>query len=215
MLAADYPESGFVDVPRTAWFAKAVDFVKAEGLMNGVGDNRFDPNGAVTRAMVVTVLWRLAGEPAPSGAPPFADVPAGAWYAAPVAWAAEQEIVRGTSATGFSPLEPVTREQFAALLCRFARWSGAAGTEAGEDASPGADEEVPPEDGIPEALRPFPDAAEVSPYARAAMAWAVETGLLRGEPHGGALWLCPQKTATRSQAAALLMRYCVRLGTGD
>ncbi|MBQ1405637.1 MAG: S-layer homology domain-containing protein, partial [Oscillospiraceae bacterium] len=136
-------------------------------------------------------------------------VPAGAWYAAPVAWAAEQEIVRGTSATGFSPLEPVTREQFAALLCRYARWSGAAGTEAGEDASPGADEEAPPEDGIPEALRPFPDAAEVSPYARAAMAWAVETGLLRGEPHGGALHLRPQKTATRSQAAALLMRYCV------
>ena len=209
-------EPAFVDLPPVgSWDREAIDYVLARGLLKGVSPTRFAPAETTNRAMVVTVLWRLAGEPTPSGAPPFADVPAGAWYAAPVAWAAEQEIVRGTSATGFSPLEPVTREQFAALLCRYARWSGAAGTEAGEDASPGADEEVPPEDGIPEALRPFPDAAEVSPYARAAMAWAVETGLLRGEPHGGALRLRPQKTATRSQAAALLMRYCVSLGIRD
>lgn len=199
-------EPPFTDLPPVgSWDREAIDFVLARGLLKGVSATRFAPADTMNRAMAVTVLWRLAGEPEPAGAPPFADVEAGAWYAVPVAWAAEQEIVRGTSADSFSPHDPVTREQFAAFLFRFARWSGAAE----------ADGEALPEDGIPEALRPFPDAAEATPYARAAVAWAVETGLLRGERHGGALCLRPQKTATRSQAAALLMRYCVCFGTGD
>ena len=121
VFAADYPESGFVDVPRDAWFTEAVDFVKYADLMRGVGDNRFDPYGTVTRAMVVTVLYRAQNEPDVSGKTcPFTDVPAGQWFTNAVIWAADKGVTTGVTDTLFAPTEPITREQMAVMIVRMA-----------------------------------------------------------------------------------------------
>ena len=224
----------FTDLPpQGRWDREAIDWALDRGLLVGVSPTRFAPEDGLNRAELVTILWRLAEEPEPAGEAAFVDVPAGKWYTVPVAWAAQTGVVRGTSATRFSPFAPVTREQFAALLYRFDRWRTGSESPEEESAAPAVesaasdDEEAarPAEDAappssaepceLPVALLHFSDAETVSPYARAAMAWAVETDLLRGEPHGDDLRLHPKKPATRSQAAALLMRYCVCFGTGD
>ena len=122
-FAAKFPANGFSDVPRSEWYAEAVDFVKASGLMNGVGDNRFDPDGTVTRAMVITVLYRLADEPSVKGqSNPFRDVPndAGCWYRDAVVWAVANGVTNGDgSANVFSPNKAITREQMATMIVRF------------------------------------------------------------------------------------------------
>ena len=122
-FAAKIPASGFSDVSRSAWYAEAVDFVKASGLMNGVGDNRFDPDGSVTRAMVITVLYRLADKPSVKGqSNPFRDVPndAGCWYRDAVVWAVANGVTNGDgSANVFSPNKAITREQMATMIVRF------------------------------------------------------------------------------------------------
>ena len=122
-FAAKFPANGFSDVSRSAWYAEAVDFVKASGLMNGVGDNRFDPNGTVTRAMVITVLYRLADEPSVKGqSNPFRDVPNGAdcWYRNAAIWAVKNGVTNGDgSANVFSPNKAITREQMASMIVRF------------------------------------------------------------------------------------------------
>ena len=118
-FAADYPPSGFADVPSDAWYAPAVDFVKAEGLMKGVGDNRFAPEEGVTRAMVVTVLYRMMDEPDVKGKTcPFSDVPVGEWYFNAVIWAADSGVTTGVDATHFEPSKLITREQMATMLMR-------------------------------------------------------------------------------------------------
>ena len=122
-FAAKIPASGFSDVSCSAWYAEAVDFVKASGLMNGVGDNRFDPDGSVTRAMVITVLYRLADKPSVKGqSNPFRDVPndAGCWYRDAVVWAVANGVTNGDgSANVFSPNKAITREQMASMIVRF------------------------------------------------------------------------------------------------
>lgn len=121
VFAADYPESGFVDVPRDAWYTEAVDYVKYAGLMNGVGENRFDPAGTVTRAMIVTVLYRMMHEPDVSGMTcPFVDVPVGEWYFNAVIWAANTGVTTGVDNSHFAPTEPISREQMAAMIVRMA-----------------------------------------------------------------------------------------------
>ena len=122
-FAASFPANGFSDVPRSEWYAKAVDFVKASGLMNGVGNNRFNPNGTVTRAMVVTVLYRLAEKPSVKGqSNPFRDVPnsADCWYRDAAIWAVKNGVTNGDgSANVFSPNKAITREQMATMIVRF------------------------------------------------------------------------------------------------
>ena len=122
-FAANFPANGFSDVSRSAWYAEAVDFVKASGLMNGVGGNRFDPNGTVTRAMVITVLYRLADEPSVSGqSNPFRDVPndSNCWYRDAVIWGVKNGVTNGDgSANVFSPNKAITREQMATMIVRF------------------------------------------------------------------------------------------------
>ena len=122
-FAANFPANGFSDVPRGEWYAKAVDFVKASGLMNGVGNNRFNPNGTVTRAMVVTVLYRLAEKPSVKGqSNPFRDVPnsADCWYRDAAIWAVKNGVTNGDgSANVFSPNKAITREQMATMIVRF------------------------------------------------------------------------------------------------
>ena len=174
----------FPDVAPGAWYAGAVQYVCANGLMEGTGNGLFQPDAVTSRAMIVTILYRMAGAPQ-AGSAAFPDVAPGAWYADAVAWASASGIVTGYGSGLFGPNDPITREQLAVMLCRFAQSQG-------EDTAPGG-------------LQDFADAGDVSAFAREAMGWAVSAGLLTGKDGGR---LDPQGSATRAEAAAILMRYC-------
>ncbi len=174
----------FRDVPQDAWYAGAVERVCAAGLMNGTGPGTFSPGGTVTRGQITAILYRLAGEPAVQG-PSFSDVPAGAYYSRAVAWAAREGIAAGFGDGTFRPGLPVSRQQLAAILWRYA---GLENADSGARAS----------------LADWPDGAEVSGYAREAMSWALAEGILGGTKQGT---LQPQGRASRSQAAVLLDRF--------
>ena len=167
------------DVRSDSWYADAVSYVTLNDLMNGTGTG-FSPNASMNRAMMVTVLYRLAGSPAVTGDMPFTDVAAGAWYADAVLWASQQGVVTGITADTFQPTANVTREQLSVILYRYA------GATAGEGD-----------------LSAFSDADTVSGYAQDAMSWAVAEGLVSGS--NGALQ--PKSSATRAQIATILMRY--------
>ena len=175
----------FKDVASGDWYYGAVAHVWGKSLFTGRSATAFDPNGAMTRAMLVTVLWRMEGSPAVSGASAFADVPAGAYYAAAVAWAAKNGIVTGVSAAAFDPDGLVTREQTAAILYRYAQYRKYDTTQGGM------------------AVREYSDYDAISPYALGAMGWSVGAQLLKGS--GGAL--TPRAAATRAQVAEILTRF--------
>ena len=177
----------FEDVPRNVWYASAVDYAVLHGLMNGVGDNRFAPDTPMTRAMLVTVLWRYAGQPV-EGTNSFTDVPSNVWYTQAVAWAAENGIVTGIGGGRFNPDGQITREQLAVILYRYCK-------SIGIDTSDVAD------------ITTFPDANQVSGYAIEALSWAVKTGLVTGSAAGGKVYLEPRGNATRAQVATILMRF--------
>lgn len=176
--------AGFADVSRTAWYAEAVDYVTAKGLMQGTSEIYFSPDGVMTRAMAVTVLWRMAGEPEAVGAAPFTDVSANGWYSQAVAWATEVGMADGYPDGTFRPDQPVTRQE---LVVLFARWV--------QDQTGGL--ETAP---IPAA---FIDRDQMAPWAEKAFGWAIQAGLLTGDGHGA---LTPQALATRAQGAALFQR---------
>ena len=179
----DFP---FVDVNPGDWYYEAVDYVFQRDLMNGTGGAQFTPNGTASRAMVATILWRMAGEPQVNYAMSFADVPAGTWYTEAVRWAASEGIVTGYSDTKFGPDDPVTREQFAVMLYRYAQTLGEGFT--GNWSFP----------------LNFPDAADVSEYAYEALCWMTMENVIQGMEDGG---LHPQGTANRAQLATMLMRF--------
>ncbi len=156
--------------------------------MDGVGEGRFDPNGATTRAMIVTILWRQAGEPAATKPCTFTDLTQ-EWYKAAVAWAAETGVVTGRDAATFDPAGAITRQEMATMLYRYAQYRD-------YDVSQTVD------------LSGFPDSGAVSTYAQAAMAWANANGLIQGNPVDGINYLDPLGNATRAQAATILMRFC-------
>ena len=184
----------FLDLPPAgSWARPGIDYVLEKGLFHGVSRTSFAPELQMSRAMAVTVLWRMAGKPAPSGGEKFPDVPDGTWYSRPVAWGAEKGIVKGRSPDRFAPNEPVTREEFAVLLYR---WAVSRGTQGAPVSDPSR------------ILSAFADADQISSYAKEALAWAVNRGILRGLQPDGRLYLEPKGTATRAQAAALLMRFC-------
>jgi hypothetical protein len=177
------PELCFADASDADWFAKSVAFCVNAGLMRGVGNGRFAPQTAMTRAMLVQVLYNLSGEPAgPYG---FEDVADTAWYADAVNWAAANEIVNGVSATRFAPDAPVTREQMVTILRRYALRFGEA-------------------EGEPDALAGFSDRGRVSAYAEDALCWAVTAGLINGRTP---TTLEPQGQAKRAEIATVLMRF--------
>ena len=176
----------FTDVSKTAWYHDAIQWAVDQGLMNGVGEDKFAPNDSATRAMVVTMLWRLAGEPAASDPSGFSDVSDGAWYADAVAWAAESAAVNGTGADTFSPNTPVTREQLAAMLYRYAQAQGKGFTGAW----------MFPLD--------YSDADQVSDWADEAMHWMTMHGVITGMDDGT---LAPKDNATRAQIATMFMRF--------
>ena len=181
------PSTPFNDLAPGSWYYAPVQTLANQGIMNGVGGSRFDPSGSVDRAMAVTVLYRIAGQPQVSGSSGFSDVPAGAYYEKSVAWAQKTGIVNGNGDNTFRPEDPVTREQLAAMLCRYAR---ACGMETPQGS-----------------LSRFPDRDSVSDYAREAMAWAVGHGLINGDESGGQVLLKPQDGAQRAQLAAILYRF--------
>ena len=181
----------FPDVTEGDWFYDAVRYAYETGLMDGVGDNLFAPNSETTRAQLVTILYRLAGEPEPGGDSGFSDVAAGIWYTDAVAWAAENGIVNGVSDTEFAPGDDITREQLAVILYRYAAYQG-------YDVSQRAD------------LSGFGDASSISGYAQEALSWAHAQGLVLGFEDGS---LRPQGTASRAQIAAVLMRFLAAVPT--
>ena len=176
----------FTDVAEGDWFHDAVRYAYDNGLMDGVGEGQFAPNATTNRAMVVTILYRLAGEPDVSGDVGFADVAVGQWYTDAVAWAAQKGIVNGISETEFAPSGDLTREQLATILYRYAEGMG-------YDVSASAD------------LSGFPDTGDIQSYAAQALSWAVAEGLLQGFEDDS---LQPGGTATRAQIATILMRFC-------
>ena len=176
----------FTDVNETDWFRDAVQYVYDNGLMDGVGGNRFAPNSETTRAQLVTILYRLEGEPEVSGTSGFTDVEADTWYTDAVVWAAENGIVNGVSETEFAPGKDITREQLATILFRYAEAKG-------YDVSARAD------------LSAYPDADQIQSYAAESVAWAVAEGLIQGFEDNT---LRPAGNATRAQIATILMRFC-------
>lgn len=175
-------KSAFVDVSEDAWYYSSVQYVVDKGLFSGISDDRFAPDDSMTRGMFVTVLYRLAGSPA-AGRAAFTDVSDSDWYAVSVAWANANGIVGGVGNGLFAPNQPITREQLALILYQYAK-----GT------SPGTE-------GL---FRTFyPDGREISDWALTAMAWAVDQGILSGKTGNQ---LDPKGTATRAEAATMLMR---------
>ena len=176
----------FIDVAEGDWFYDAVVYAYQNELMDGVGGNRFAPNSETTRAQLVTILYRLEGQPAVSGDLPFTDVEAGIWYTDAILWAAQNNIVNGVSDTEFAPGDDLTRQQLVTILYRYAEAKG-------YDVSASAD------------LSGYPDADQVQDYAQPAMAWAVAENIIQGMEDGT---LKPAGNASRAQIATILMRFC-------
>ncbi|MDO4542011.1 MAG: S-layer homology domain-containing protein, partial [Bacillota bacterium] len=175
----------FTDVKENNWFHEHVAYVFDKGLMNGTSATTFDPNGVTTRAMVVTTLWRSAGEPEPSGNNTFSDVEADKWYTKAVMWAADKGIAKGYENGRFGINDPVSREQMVTFFYRYAEFTGAnVSQRAGLDK--------------------FSDKDSVSSYATEAMEWSVAVGLIEGDTSGT---LRPKDGSKRSEFAAVLHRY--------
>lgn len=174
----------FTDVAVSSWYYEAVKYVYEKGMMNGTAANLFSPNAATTRGMIVTILYRLEGEPA-AGGPAFTDVPAGQWYTSAVGWAAANGIVDGYGNGRFGPNDIITREQLAAILYRYTAFKGG-------DTSARADTGA------------YRDGAEISSYALDAISWAVAAGVINGVGDGR---LAPKESASRAQVAQMLMNY--------
>ena len=167
----------------------AVDYAVTKGLFKGTSKTTFSPSDSMTRGMIVTVLYRLAGCPAVSGASGFIDVKASAWYGRAVIWAAKKNIVTGVGNGRFAPNEPVTREQLATILYNYTRSIGKLGALSNKS------------------LGGFADGGNVSSFAQKPMLWAVQQGLIKGSRSGTQYYLSPKSTATRAEVAEILMRY--------
>lgn len=176
---------GFSDIPAGAWYAQAVGYVVDAGLFTGTSSTSFSPDGNMTRAMLVTVLYRLEGEPGISGINSFQDVSDNSWYSKAVCWASEQQIIGGYGNGLFGTDDPVTREQLATILHRYA---GQKGYDTTAQAS----------------LSAFSDTFQISAYAMQAIQWAVAAGIVTGINETN---LSPKGTATRAQVATMLMRF--------
>lgn len=184
------PESlPFTDIADNAWYADAVRYVYKHGLMAGTSATTFAPDVTTSRAMIATILWRMAGSPVVNYAMTYTDVAQGQWYSEAVRWATSEGIVGGYGNGLFGTNDPITREQFAAMLYRFAQ-------EQGYDVSIGENTNI----------LSYTDVADLSEYAISAMQWAVGAGIINGTGDGSTL--SPQGQATRAQAAVMLTRFC-------
>ena len=189
---ASRPETRFVDVKLGSWYYNSIVYAVSNGLMNGVGDSKFEPEEGMTRAMLVTVLWRYEGSPKQRPST-FSDVRRGQWYSEAVSWAAKNGIVTGVGDNKFEPDTQITREQIATILYRYAQKKRADTSARGS-------------------LSAFPDNGKVNGWAKTALQWCVGEGLIGGTNENGRVYLDPQGTATRAQVATILMRYIEKLG---
>lgn len=183
----------FRDVSQGYWYFNAVLYAYQQHLFNGTSNTTFDPNVAMSRAMLVSVLYRLEGSPAVDDTSAFTDLVAGSWYKNGVLWAEKNGIVDGVTATKFSPNANLTREQIATILYRYSRYKEYDLTASGD-------------------LGSFSDGSAVSAYATTAMRWAVGNGYIKGVD---GQTLCPWESATRAQVATILMRFCEDHGESD
>lgn len=184
----EFTEKTFTDIKKDDWHYESVKYVYENNLMQGTG-NDFEPESKMTRAMLVTVLYRMANPEGKENTYSFADVPEGQWYSDAVAWAAEHDIVSGVSENKFAPDEDITREQMALIIYRYAKMQGFDVTEASN-------------------LEGFNDEKDVSDWALDAIKWANSAELVNGTSD---TTLSPKDTATRAQVAAILMRFCETL----
>lgn len=183
----DCPSKEFDDLDINLWYHPDTDYVLSGGLMNGTAEKTFAPDENLTRAMLVTVLYRNEGEPTADNGHSFTDVEKGAYYENAVSWAQQNGVVKGISETEFAPDAPITREQIAAILHRYAQWKGI-------DVSVGEDTNI----------LSYRDFDMISEYAIASLQWAAGTGLLKGRTE---TTLNPRDNATRAEIAAILHRF--------
>lgn len=177
----------FLDVKENDWFYEAVSYAVENGLMSGMSEDIFAPNTPLTREMLAVVLYNVEGQPESAGVNPFTDVKADIWYTDAILWANENGIVAGYDNSAYGVGDLITREQFATILYRYAQFKGYDTTQGGM------------------AVREFSDYENISDYARPAMAWAVNAGIMDGMDDGT---LMPQGKATRAEAATMLMNFC-------
>ena len=183
------PMKAFIDLDPAAWYHDGVHWALENGIMNGVGDGKFDPSGATTRGMIVTILYRLEGEPVIRSGMPFSDVKESDWYAKAISWAESLGIVNGYGDGRFGPNDPVTREQLAAILYRYAQSKGQGFK------------------GLWNFKLDFPDAGEVSVWAIEAVSWMVMNGVVGGKDGK----LVPGGNASRAEAATMLQRFSAKI----
>lgn len=184
------PSAHLTDVDPDAWYHLAVDYCVEKGIMKGISADTFGVDMDTNRAQLVTMLWRLAGEPEASAAAPFTDLISGSYYEKAVAWAYESGVVNGVTAHCFAPDQALSREQLATILYRYAD------KVLGLDVTAKAD------------LSAYHDGDSVSNFAKAGVAWAVEAGLITGMPSADGLVLSPKTNATRAQIATIFQRFC-------
>jgi len=181
------PMTPFTDLDKSKWYHDGVHWALENSVMNGVGNNKFDPNGSTSRAMIVTMLYRMEGEPEVTSEMTFDDVPTDTWYTNAVAWAEANGIVNGVGNNKFAPTADLTREQLVTILQRYANYKGI-------DTSEG---EMKP-------LKDFDDTRYISDWAVKAFRWAVDAGIINGTGNGK---ISPKTDASRAQVATMLMRY--------
>ena len=190
-ISGGCPAAQFSDINTGSWYHEAVDYVLKNGLMNGTGSGTFAPDGITSRAMIVTILWRLEGKPQVNYLMDFEDVAADSWYIEAVRWAASENIVGGYGNRKFGTNDPITREQMAAILYRYCQYKGI-------DVSVGEDTNI----------LSYTDAFNISEWAIPAMQWACGSGMIQGIADGGSMKLDPSGSATRAQIATILWRFC-------
>ena len=185
------PGAIFKDMPTDDnWSHRGIDYCVKNQLMNGMGNNLFQPFGNTTRAQLITVLWRMAGAPEPESEAPFVDLVEGSFFEKAVKWGYENGIVKGISETKFSPSSLVTREQMATFFYRY------------------ADKILKADVSDRMKLETFPDNDRISDYSVDCLSWACAVGLINGVPNGSVTYLQPKSGATRAQIATVLMRFC-------
>ena len=192
------PMYGYTDLDRTLWYHDGIHYCIEHGLMVGTGANIFEPNIATSRAMIVTILWRLEGSPVVNYAMDFEDVEADQWYTEAIRWAASEKIVEGYGNGKFGTNDAITREQFVTIMFRYAKYKG-------YDVSVGENTNI----------LSYDDAFGVAEWAIPAMQWACGSGMIQGIADGNQMNLAPQGNATRAQAAAILQRYCENVANKD
>lgn len=186
----------FSDVPEDSWYTEAVRYTVERGMLRGVAEGLFGPKRAMDRAMLVTVLWRMAGAPASAGELPFKDLSEDGYYLDALRWAVSNHLTAGVDATHFGPHRKVTREQLAAMLYRYAALLGRA--ESGQVN-----------------LKTYPDGGNASAYARDPLRWAISNRLLQGALSEGINYLRPRKDTTRAEAAVILMGFHRHMVLGE